>query len=483
MAFENLKVYLAQRSAEKAAKKEAHAQDKLSDYARKIAKEEDKRWGFPEEDGPHSTRAVVERYQTVMGIQHLADASNKKYLKYLQMGYFEPVPQAWANAPISPLTGPPVASFNSFDDAAEERLYWVLNNSIDLDANGVVKPKPNVMKPDQWSELRMANKRMKSAIPIDPRFNSNGDYFLANKSYKNKGYSRQVPPMEISNAFKELFANQAKARELGGQGHGTDEVDVMILIDVSSSMGWDHPFGFAQPRHVEVVHNILKRAIHHMEVRDSYASNGGAGVETVCFNSTGFSLGKVGSRIPRIRDPTLILPHPRAPKQMNYSNFENKWRMISNLVYTGGGTRVMQGWQKVKNIHFHKHGGNGKAWKDPIYGWQAGPNMAKLSLLVLLDGEAADMDEFELELLGEKWAYVTICLIGKEDCPDHHRHANELTRIAHANDHINFLDVHGRISERLVVSDVLERVYASSAPSYNEIMDPRFDLPEYSITA
>lgn len=133
---------------------------------------------------------------------------------------------------------------------------------------------------------------------------------------------------------------------------------------------------------------------------------------------------------------------------------------------------------------------------------QAKPSMAKLSLLVLLDGEARDMDEFELELLSEKWAYVTICLIGRENCPDHHRHANELTRIANANDHgsffsscikeksvlmkkidtisvdaVQFIDVHGRICERLVVSDVLKRVYASTAPSYDEIMDPRWDLP------
>ncbi len=36
--------------------------------------------------------------------------------------------------------------------------------------------------------------------------------------------------------------------------------------------------------------------------------------------------------------------------------------------------------------------------------------MVKLSLLVLLDGEANDIDEWELEVLGETWAYVTILL-------------------------------------------------------------------------
>lgn len=166
----------------------------------------------------------------------------------------------------------------------------------------------------------------------------------------------------------------------------------------------------------------------------------------------------------------------------------------------------MTGWNKVKNTHFEKHGGDGKAWKDPTFGWQATPAMAKLSLLVLLDGEARDMDEFELEILGEKYVHpprrasltiapdgpvrrsapeshetdpadVTICLIGRENCPDHHRHANELTRISNANDHVQFLDVHGRICERLVVSDILKRVYASTAPSYSEIMDSHLYVP------
>lgn len=142
----------------------------------------------------------------------------------------------------------------------------------------------------------------------------------------------------------------------------------MLLLDVSSSMGWDHPYGFQQPRHVDVVHNILRRSIPLMEIRDSYSSdqdqNGGggmAGVETICFNNYGHTLGK-----------------------LNYNNFESKWSQIQNLVYNGGGTQVMVGWQKVKEAHFRKHGGNGKAWKDPTFGWQATKSMAKLSLLVLL---------------------------------------------------------------------------------------------------
>lgn len=151
------------------------------------------------------------------------------------------------------------------------------------------------MKPSEWAEMNMANARMRTAVPIDTRFASDGDYFKQDRRYARQGYSRQVPPLIISSAFNELFENQAKARALGGQGLHTDEVDVMALIDVSSSMGWDHPMGFSQPRHVDVVHNLFRRAIHHMETRDSYADEGGAGVETVCFNSNGYKMGKVSS--------------------------------------------------------------------------------------------------------------------------------------------------------------------------------------------
>lgn len=101
-------------------------------------------------------------------------------------------------------------------------------------------------------------------------------------------------------------------------------------------------------------------------------------------------------------------------------------------------------------------------------------------------------------------------VIGRENCPDHHRlgkllllsfsfntyvylynhrHANELTRMyvrdfltlslskliadltlflirSNANNHVQFYDCQGRMCERLVVSDVLKRVYASVRKSF-----------------
>ena len=80
-------------------------------------------------------------------------------------------------------------------------------------------------------------------------------------------------------------------------------------------------------------------------------------------------------------------------------------------------------------------------------------------------------------LLGETWCYATIVLIGQENCPHHHRHANELDRISKANEHIQYYDCHGRLCERLVVYDVLQRVYAENAPTRDDIMNPAYVFP------
>lgn len=132
-------------------------------------------------------------------------------------------------------------------------------------------------------------------------------------------------------------------------------------------------------------------------------------------------------------------------------NFNQIWRNIN----FGGGTRVMVGWQMVKDLHFQKH--SQSAVYHPVYGWQAGPQTPMLRLLLLLDGEAVDMDEFELDLLSLNWAHVTIFLIGVDGCPHHHRHANELQRISDVNRHVSFVDAQGNIPERFVTHELLKR--------------------------
>lgn len=151
-------------------------------------------------------------------------------------------------------------------------------------------------------------------------------------------------------------------------------------------------------------------------------------------------------------DLTTFSTHAKYVGTINHQNLDSIWRSKINF---GGGTRVMTGWQKVKDLHFQKH--SESATHHPIYGWQAGPETPMLRLLLLLDGEATDMDEFELDLLGLSWAHVTIFLIGVDGCPHHHRHANELQRISDVNHHISFVDAQGNTPERFVTHELLKR--------------------------
>ena len=103
-----------------------------------------------------------------------------------------------------------------------------------------------------------------------------------------------------------------------------------------------------------------------------------------------------------------------------------------------------------------------------------------LRLLLLLDGEASDMDEFELDLLGLSWAHVTIFLIGVDGCPHHHRHANELQRISDVNHHVSFVDAVGNFPERFVTHELLKRHlgYEISMQEFEGMEE----LPAYSET-
>lgn len=136
---------------------------------------------------------------------------------------------------------------------------------------------------------------------------------------------------------------------------------------------------------------------------------------------------------------------------INHSNFDVMWDSIR----FGGRTRIMTGWQRVKDLHFQRH--SASATFHPVYGWQAGPETPMLRLLLLLDGEAMDMDEFELDLLSLSWVHVTIFLIGVDGCPHHHRHANELQRISEINPHVSFVDAQGNTPERFVTHELLKR--------------------------
>ncbi|KIW34669.1 uncharacterized protein PV07_01436, partial [Cladophialophora immunda] len=363
-----------------------------------------------------------------------------QYLHLLRAGYFEPIPVAWATQASNPLKFSIEAAagwrgitpaWRGYEDTAEERLYWVLNHR-----EGSVGLR---MKPDFISEMDMARARMATAVEPPPEYYSATD--TCHLQHTSVGYSKQVMP-------KPFVAYDRPEVP-------TD--DTMILLDVSGSMGFEprRPrydqyliTGFTkstQPKNKDVAKAIIRRFTDAMTNHDHQFR----GYDLTTFSDSAEYIGTI-----------------------NHQNLSNMWGRIR----IGGGTRVMTGWQKVKELHFQKH--SESATHHPVYGWQAGPETPMLRLLLLLDGEAMDMDEFELDLLGLSWAHVTIFLIGVDGCPHHHRHANELQRISDVNHHVSFVDAQGNTPERFVTHELLKRHlgYEVSMTEFEQMEE----LPEYT---
>ena len=272
--------------------------------------------------------------------------------------------------------------------------------------------------------------------------------------YKFNRYSLQVPNIDCA-------TRTAACRKLATELlDGTVRLETMLLISASASMlpepykGIPGPDGVPrihdQVSNKRVVRHLVRRVLQHMIPRTRREHPTQRGIDTVVFSTTAEHVG-----------------------EFTASTFRKDWERIKY----GDGANIMAGWQTVKHIFFtrqYAHARHGHFYRK--YGWHPTPGMPKLSLLVFLDSRADNMAEFELELLGQSWACVTIVLVGLENCPLHHSLALDLERAAKYNPLVGFFDVQGRVCERLVVEDVLQSVYPVDAPQADEILKPEYDL-------
>ncbi|KAJ5310394.1 uncharacterized protein N7443_002855 [Penicillium atrosanguineum] len=379
-----------------------------------IMKEENGRWQYD------TDRQIVAAYQEKVGIaQQVAEFRTHKprqYIHLLRAGYFEPIPVAWQGQACSPLgfTIDSAAGWRGITPAwrgytnnAEERLYWVLNHR----AGGGDMVKPTLLR-----GFEIASARMASAEEPNPRYHTPDDICHENQS---RAYTKQV-----------------KAPFILGYTPKKPADETIIMLDASGSM--DHVpvrpdfdkylvTGFSksnQPKNKDIARVIVRRFI---EALGKYENNG-HGYKLTTFSTD-------AEYIDVIHSWTL----------------NEAWREIKFK----GRARVMAGWHKIKELHFQKY--SATATYHPVHGWQAGPETPTVRLLLILDGEASDMDEFELELLGVSWAYITIFLIGVDGCLHHHRHASRLQRMCDHNPRVSFVDAQGNIPERMVTHELLKR--------------------------
>lgn len=460
--YKGLKKALSVKSPEeKTSSKERKRRARGAELRESILHEENCRWPTVE------WRELVFNYQEKVGMRQkiafLREHAPIQYSHLLRAGYFEPIPVAWANQVSNPLKFSIEAAsgwrgitpaWRGYEDTAEERLYWVLNHR-----EGSAGPR---LKPDQISALNMALARMASAVEPPPQYFSAND--VCHIQHTSDGYSKQVlaPPF------------------VPYDGPETANDDTMILLDVSGSMDfnpvrpiYDEYFitGYTasqQPKNkgissfpFELRLIVTNRLCVYADLAKAIVRRFVDAMINHSHNGHGYDL-------------TTFADYAKYIGVINHRNFDHVW----DNVRLGGGTRVMSGWQMVKQLHFEKH--QESAFHHPVYGWQAGPETPILRLLLLLDGEATDMDEFELDLLGCSWAHVTVFLIGVDGCPHHHRHANELQRISEVNHHVSFVDAQGNTPERFVTHELLKRHlgYDVTMREFEELEQP----PPYSAT-
>jgi hypothetical protein len=166
----------------------------------------------------------------------------------------------------------------------------------------------------------------------------------------------------------------------------------MLLIDVSSSTlinlqkgvkGADGPtVTHDQPPTIRSFEHLVHRALHHMIPRSTRNRPPQDGIPPVL--SIGTYVGELSTK-------------------GSTGNWQSK--VLSCI---DGSTQLLAG---IK----HQQATSRFGLYDEVIGWQPTLWMPILSLLVFPNGEADDLDEFELEMFDATWVYVTVVLVRHEN--------------------------------------------------------------------
>ncbi len=179
------------------------------------------------------------------------------------------------------------------------------------------------------------------------------------------------------------------------------EVEPVLLIDRSGSMNYAAAHG-ANVSRWSVVTEALGTIVASLGAADSQAEAEAAagkdagGLMTVVFSSEAEEVG-----------------------DLNPANWREKWSKFS----PGGGTRIMPGWRLVVEDYLEE------------FGKEAEEDRPALVLLVITDGEAEDMTQFEAECAkAHGHVYIAVAVVGYG--ADHDSTVAAYTKIAASNSHV-----------------------------------------------
>jgi len=194
------------------------------------------------------------------------------------------------------------------------------------------------------------------------------------------------------------------------------EKEPMLLLDTTGSMNEPTSARDATPRH-ETVAKIIGALVERMQVEDSQASKeaGGGGLMTVTF---------AGGRAEDLDD-------------LNPQNLAQKW----NGIKWSGGTQIMPGWKKLMHIY------------DKEFGRRRKEDRPYLIALVITDGEAEDLGDFERTLAHDHNSYVVIAIVGYG--PHHARCMDSFNRVQQKNPRVCVLPLDGDTPPDMIAGAML----------------------------
>ena len=199
------------------------------------------------------------------------------------------------------------------------------------------------------------------------------------------------------------------------------EKEPMLLLDITASM--NAPIGRRNetPR-LDIVKEAIKLLVdqlHHLNKnKPMNKRRTEGGLRTITFAGG------------QANDMNLLTP----------SNFEPRWKGIN----WEGNTRIMPGWRLLEKA-FTRDFGHRAVQERPV-----------MLALVVTDGEALDIEEFERTLAQDKNAYVVICIVGYGE--DHDSALSQFTIISKTNDRLKVIPLKGADDAPLIAGTLLSMV-------------------------
>lgn len=203
------------------------------------------------------------------------------------------------------------------------------------------------------------------------------------------------------------------------------EKEPILLLDTSGSMSWPTSAGGRVERR-NLVGEAMGLLVTKLGAEDSQAEEEAAagedagGLMTVVFSDA---------------DAAEVLD------DLSETNWREKWANIQ----WGGGTYIMPGWSLVIDNYLEEFGDTPKDVRPALL------------VLVITDGEAGDIADFEAECAkAQGGTYICVAIVGYG--PDHDRTLADYQKIAASNNHVRVVSFESETDPNVVAEALISLV-------------------------